>query len=83
MARPRRHGLELAPELRDLEAQALAVLRAGRPPHIREELPMRQHLAGVTDERVQELVLDGREVDLVLVDNARGCGIALVEMTGR
>src|SRR5262249_43736959 len=62
VARARGHGLELAAELRDVEAQVLAVFGVAGPPHFLEELPVGQHLARMPDEGGEQLVLDRREM---------------------
>ena len=46
------------------------MLDRGRTPDFLEELAMRQHLARVPDERGQDAILDGREVDFGSAVNA-------------
>src|SRR5207244_34122 len=67
-------GLELAPQVRHVHAQVVRLLGGLRPPHLLQQLPMRDDLARVMPERHQQPVLDRREVHLCAADGhpARG-----------
>ena len=51
IARARRVGLELAPQLRDVDVQVVRLVPVGRPPHLAQDRPMRQQLALVLGEQ--------------------------------
>src|SRR5262249_662759 len=62
--RARRVLLELAPEMRHVDAQVVRLaLRVG-PPHLAQELALRHDPSGVAHQRGQEPVLDRAQVHL-------------------
>ena len=64
VARARRVGLELAPELEHEDAQIVRLIVVVRPPDLSEQLSVGNDVAGMPHEGRQELVLDRCEVDL-------------------
>src|SRR6478752_2258903 len=58
-----RIALDLAAQGGDVNAQKVA-LAVARAPHLLDDRLVREHLAGMRDERPQQVVLDRREVDL-------------------
>src|SRR6266478_5063233 len=50
VGRPRRVGLQLLPQPANTDPEILDLLGLRRPPHLAQQLAVRQHLAGMSDE---------------------------------
>jgi hypothetical protein len=57
--------LELRPQLRDVNAQLLGLIEMVGPPHFIQQLPLRENLAGILDQHLQQAVFVRREMDFV------------------
>ena len=53
---------QFAAELRHVDAQVLSLFTMLRSPHFDEQLPLRNHLPGMSNESLQQFVLDRRQV---------------------
>src|SRR3984885_15674112 len=63
-ARPRRVGLELAPQLRHVEPQVAARVAVPGPPHVVEQLAVAEQLARVAQQHLEQVPFGGRQPDL-------------------
>src|SRR5512136_1389298 len=63
VARPGGIGLQFPTELGSVDAEVVSLLRVVRTPDLIEQLMVRQELSGVPDQRRQQAILDGRQMD--------------------
>src|ERR1700744_5764240 len=63
MLRLRRAALQLAAQMRHINTQVVMALDVRRSPPVAEQLPGREHAAGVAHERREQPVFDRRQMD--------------------
>src|SRR5690606_35792425 len=70
----RRVGLQLAPQLCHVHAQVVGLLPVGRPPHLPQQLLLRDEAAAVADQDLQQVPLGRRQPHVLAapVDLLRG-----------
>src|SRR5262245_61701761 len=66
VARARRIGLELAPDLGEVDAQVVRLRLVLGAPHLLKQLALRDELARVADEHLDDMPLGRREPDLAV-----------------
>ena len=64
-------GLDLAPQVGDVDAQHLGVVLKARPPDVAQQRPVGEQAPAVAHQVAQEVVLGRRQVDLLAVAAAR------------
>ncbi len=63
MLRLRRIALQFPAQMRHVDAQIVMALHMGRPPHVAQQLPVRQHPARMAHQGREQPIFDRREMD--------------------
>src|SRR6266446_1402560 len=71
VARAGRFGLDLLSQLTNKNAEILSLLRVVAAPHRAEQLPMREHFAGITNKVDHQIVFFRRHVDVRVLQRDR------------
>src|ERR1700730_3532270 len=55
--------LQFVPQVSHVDAYVMPVVGMRGTPYLTQDLPVRHHLAGIRDEKSQQAVFDGRQID--------------------
>src|ERR1700692_1895330 len=55
--------LQFVPQVSHVDAYVMPIVGMRGTPHLSQDLPVRQHLAGIRDQKSEQAVFDGRQMD--------------------